>query len=158
MRDRLADSLFVLDEISGAIHQLNQRAEKNFGLSLVQWNCLKRLVDLPASSADALAKALDLHPSSLTQTLKRLEKKNFLHLGDDPSDSRRRLISITREGKQALDRLSRGLERDGRALEDLYSELVQIREALFLINGPSEGRGEDALAFASSPRGPAHSS
>ena len=97
---------FTLFHFGVSIQQLNKRSEKQLGLSMVQWCLLKTLIDLPASSAHSLSKAVGVHPSTLTQTLKRLQKKEFIFITEDPKDSRKKLISITRSGKNILESTS----------------------------------------------------
>ena len=96
--------LFTLSKVGISISNLNKKSEKYFGLSLVQWCLLKQLIDLPASSAYELSETTGVQPSTLTQSLKRLERKKYLFITKDPNDSRKKLISITRLGKEALDK------------------------------------------------------
>ena len=105
--NNIQHSIFSLIRIGVTIQQMNKCTEKTLGLSLVQWYLLKQLIDLPASSAFNLAQAVGVHPSTLTQTLKRLEKKKYIFTTEDPSDSRRKLISITRFGKEKLESVSK---------------------------------------------------
>lgn len=94
--------LQLLFKFGNLIHNLNKKTEKEIGISFAQWSVLKQLIDMPGTSAFNLAQSVGVHPSTLSQTLKRLEKKNFLHLIEDPKDSRKKLISITKVGKTAL--------------------------------------------------------
>ena len=96
-------SILALFRFGNLIHNFNKRAEKEMGLSLAQWSVLKQLIDLPGTSAHHLAKTVGVHPSTLSQTLKRLEKKGFLFYFEDPKDSRRKQISITKSGKITLE-------------------------------------------------------
>ncbi|MBY0469940.1 MarR family transcriptional regulator [bacterium] len=96
------DPLFSLFKMGVSIHNLNKKTEKKLGLSLVQWCLLKRLIDLPAASASSLASAVGVHPSTLTQTLRRLGRKGFIYVAEDPKDSRKKAISITRSGRDIL--------------------------------------------------------
>jgi DNA-binding MarR family transcriptional regulator len=123
-------SFISLFHIGIAIHQLNKRAEKSLGLSLVQWCLLKCLVDMPASSAHALSSAVGVHPSTLTQTLKRLERKQFIFIMEDPKDCRKKLISITRLGKAALDMTSDQLENWSKHLMGMEKELLRVQAGL----------------------------
>lgn len=94
--------LLSLFRIGISIHNFNKASERETGLSLVQWCLLKKLIDLPAVSALVLAKNVGVHPSTLTQTLKRLEKKAFIFITEDPTDSRKKLVALTRKGQFAL--------------------------------------------------------
>lgn len=122
--------LYSLFHIGNSIQVLNKRSEQRFGLSLVQWYLLRRLIHMPACSPLALAAAVGVQPGTLTQTMKRLEKKRLLHLGSDPHDSRKKLVSITREGKNLLQRASLKIEEWSSELAPLRSELQQIQSCL----------------------------
>lgn len=131
----MSDSpLFSLFHTGVAIQQFNRRTEKRLGLSLVQWCLLKQLINMPAVSAHLLAKAVGVHPSTLTQTLKRLEKKEYVFIVEDPKDSRKKLVSITRSGKSVLESttirmsaLSKRLAACESELESLQAHLLRTR-------------------------------
>lgn len=122
--------MISLFHIGNAIQTLNKRFEKNFGLSLVQWCLLKVLIDMPSSPAHSLADAVGVHPSTLTQTLKRLERKKFIFITEDPRDSRKKLISITRSGKEALDQVGQKMSKWTSELLEINSNLFKIRDHL----------------------------
>ncbi len=126
----MSDPLFDVFQIGISIHNFNKASEKRLGLSLVQWCVLKCLVDMPACSAHALAAAVGVHPSTLTQTLKRLEKKRFVFATEDPNDSRRKLISITRAGKETLDQASPRMADWSRSLGSVGKQLDAVGRAV----------------------------
>lgn len=121
---------FDLLHLGVAINQLNKRSEKKLGLSLVQWCSLKNLIDMPAATAHALASAVGVHPSTLTQTLKRLERKKYVFIMEDPADSRKKLISITRLGKNVMESASDKMSTLSTGLIKLEKELVLIQSFL----------------------------
>lgn len=92
-------------------HAINMNAEKRLGVSLVQYHLLATLRDMPGSSPQQLADAVGMHPSSLTQSLKRLLKKGTILVIDDPRDARRKLLTITRHGQEVLVRAGSGIEQ-----------------------------------------------
>jgi len=98
--------LVSLFRVGISIHNFNKKSEEKIGLSLVQWCLLEQLIDMPGTSAQVLAKSVGVHPSTLTQTLKRLEKKGLLYQAEDPKDSRKKIISITKDGKHAMERIA----------------------------------------------------
>lgn len=128
--DILDDSLFSLFKIGVSIQHLNKKTEKNFGLSLVQWCLLKCLINMPAAPAHVLAKVAGVHPSTLTQSLKRLERKGYIFITEDPNDSRRKLISLTRIGKNILDKNSIKMEQWSKKLLPMEKELTSVRSFL----------------------------
>lgn len=121
------EPLFSLFDLGVSIHNLNLQSEKRLGISLGQWCFLKKLIDMPATSAHAFANAVGVHPSTLTQALKRLHARNYVFITEDPKDSRKKLISITREGKDALERADKILETHSKGLNAIGSELSKIR-------------------------------
>jgi DNA-binding MarR family transcriptional regulator len=116
------ETLFSMIRVCGSIQRLNKQAESQLSLSLVQWCFLKRLIDRPGISSHALADVIGVHASTLTQTVKRLERKGFIFVTDDPKDSRKKIISITRLGaghlQAASARLESWLTDHGRVISD----------------------------------------
>ncbi|MBI2519974.1 MAG: MarR family transcriptional regulator [Bdellovibrio sp.] len=92
-----------------SFHNLNKVAEIKLGLSLVQYYFLVTLRDMPGCSPQELAKAIGMHPSTLTQSMKRLQKKEAIFVGEDPKDSRKKILSMTRKGSEQLKRFSKGI-------------------------------------------------
>jgi len=95
-----------LISIARTVQDLNFRFEKKYELSLAQWLVLAHLKDLPGCSALDLSEALSVHPSSLTPALKRLKRKGFLAVSEDPLDSRRKNLFLTREGRDQIQNLT----------------------------------------------------
>lgn len=85
-------------------HNLNKRVESKLGLSLVQYQCLSRVQTQPGISSQSLARELGIHPSSLTQTIKRLNKRGLIYVGEHPHDSRKNMLSLTQGGHDAIHR------------------------------------------------------
>lgn len=84
-------------------HSLTRAFEKRSGLTIVQWCLLRKLRDMPGSSARELSTSLGVHPSTLTPGVKRLEARGLIFVMRDPNDSRKKALSITREGAEALE-------------------------------------------------------
>ncbi len=85
---------------------------------------------MPATSPLALSNAVGVHPSTLTQTMKRLVKKEFIYLSDDPKDSRKKQVTITRAGKNVLDAASIKIHEWSRELVSLEVEIQRVRHCL----------------------------
>ncbi len=130
MRELADAPIYSLFQIGSSLQLLNKRSERDFGLSLVQWYLLRRLVDMPACSPLALASAVGVQPSTLTQSMKRLGRKGLLILVHDPRDSRKKLVSITRQGKKALDEASGKILLWSTNIEPLTPEIHRVRECL----------------------------
>ena len=106
--------------MSLAFHNLNKGAETQFGISMVQYHLLSTLRDMPGCSPQALADSVGMHPSTLTQSLKRLRRKNAIYVAEDPKDSRKKILSMTRDGSELLETFSRGIGKllDGKGYRD----------------------------------------
>jgi DNA-binding MarR family transcriptional regulator len=105
---------------------LNKTFEYRFGLSIVQWAFMKTLLQMPAASPQGLAKALNVTPGTLTQTAARLERKKFIFVCSDPKDARKKMLSITREGKDVLDDIDKHYEL-------VFSKLMAMKREIFTI-------------------------
>ncbi len=105
------DFVAHLIDFSLSLNHINKMLESKCGLSLVQWYLLKTLLEMPAVSPQNLAKALRVTPGTLSQALARLEKKDLLFVREDPKDARRKMISITRAGKERLERAGAEFDR-----------------------------------------------
>ena len=116
--------------LSLLLHNLNKESERRTGMSIVQWSILKHLIEMPATSAQELSEAVMLHPSTLTQSLKRLIRKELIFVSEDPRDSRKKVISLTRKGKDALDFSSKHMEQLAADLTTIESELYSVEDGL----------------------------
>ena len=116
--------------VSLLLHNLNKEAERRTGLSIVQWSILKHLIEMPATSAQELSDAARLHPSTLTQALKRLLRKELIFVSEDPRDSRKKIISLTRKGKNSLDRSAHEMEQMAADLNSVETELYAVESYL----------------------------
>ena len=119
--------LLELFKLGLEIHRRNKDLERKCGLSIVQFCLLKHLVEMPGISAQVLAETVGVHSSTLTQTLRRLRKKGYLFIDEDPIDSRKKIISITREGKITLDRAIRLVQSYVQKTEGLEKLVAEIK-------------------------------
>ncbi len=124
---------YLMFRLGVTVQHLGQKLEQNAGLSLTQWAILKRLVDQPISTAQSLAESVGIQPATLTQALKRLERKRFIYLGKDRSDLRKKVLSVTRLGKETMDQADEWLNQKiqehelGREdVQKLWEKLSQI--------------------------------
>jgi DNA-binding MarR family transcriptional regulator len=115
----------ALVQVGLAIHNLNKAAEQRLGLSLVQCHVLSALLELPGCSQQELALASGVHPSTLTQTLKILERKGFIFVDEHPKDSRKKILLATRQGKVARRSFEAGIERVLAQLSPAHRESVK---------------------------------
>lgn len=117
-------------QIGLSIHSLNKRSEKKMGLSLVQWCLLEQLIDMPGTSAHDLSKAVGVHPSTLTQTLKRLEKKGYVFTNVDPKDSRKKQVALTKAGKRILESVRTQMDDWSIRLRGVGEDLERVKLVL----------------------------
>lgn len=120
--DEVTSQVSKLVRMSVAFHNLNKDAETQVGLSLVQYHVMSTLRDMPGTSPQELAKAVGVHPSTLTQSMKYLLNKGYLFASENPKDSRKKILSITLEGKEQIEKFdtqfnsllknSRGVDRE----------------------------------------------
>lgn len=109
---------------------LNRTLESKYGLSIVQWAFMKTLLHMPAVSPQGLAKALNVTPGTLTQTSNRLEKKNYIFICSDPSDARKKMLSLTRQGKDVLDTIDKHYDMIFSEMKNVKNEIVAVGEFL----------------------------
>ncbi|MEM7289730.1 MAG: MarR family transcriptional regulator [Pseudomonadota bacterium] len=89
----------------GIINQLSStRAERHLphGLTLSQYSVLNHFVrGLPPKSPLELANAFQVTKGAMTNTIKQLEKKQFINVRPHESDGRSKIVSISQAGVQA---------------------------------------------------------
>lgn len=129
-------ALWALDH---ALHRTSKHMAATLGVTGPQRLVLRLVGRNPETTAGALARALHLHPSTVTGVLARLEASNLLRRGIDPADRRRTTLSLTRKGRRLYDRSSGTVEAAiERALakgaageaESTVRMLVRVAEAL----------------------------
>lgn len=103
MDPSLERPFLIIFQIGLSIHHLNARLEKKSKISLTQWAILQELFKRPATSPFVLAKAVGILPGTLTPALGRLKRKGLVFVGNDPKDSRKKILSLTRKGKETID-------------------------------------------------------
>lgn len=124
----MRSEVILLMEVGQQIQRINKDCERRYGMSVVQLVVMQFLVDRPATSAHALASAVGVHPSTLTQTLRRLCRKQFVFVGDDPRDLRRKMISVTKKGMEALEKSGAQMAADLSYVQAVEHELKIVRD------------------------------
>ena len=126
----------VFNQIS-LIHQLVGKQLESVlpeGLSRPQFGVLARLarhheVTTPAE----LARAFQVTKGAITNTLQRLEQLGFIAVEADPSDGRRKLISITPAGSAAYDAALKAMRPINGSLRSAFTD-GEFIEALPFLN------------------------
>lgn len=135
-------SISKLINLNLTIQGLNKSLEATCGLSIVQWSVLNALLKMPAVAPQILARALNITPGTLSQSLSRLSKKHFLFICNDPHDARKKMISLTRSGKDAL----KAAEREYRSI---FSGINSICSGIDLVDGFLKNTAKMRVATAS---------
>jgi DNA-binding MarR family transcriptional regulator len=130
------ESLRFMKTLWSLVHGLDVRSkwmERNLGVTGPQRLVLRIVGKQPGVAASEIADALDLHPSTLTGILARLEKRGYLTRDVDPSDRRRARFRLTPRGLR-IDR-----ERTG-------TVEAAVRRTLARSKGPEVAHTEAFLA------------
>lgn len=104
------ETLRFMKTLWALVHGLDVRSkwmERNLGVTGPQRLVLRIVGRQPGVAASEIAEALDLHPSTLTGILARLEKRGYLTRDVDPSDRRRARFRLTPRGAR-VDRERKG--------------------------------------------------
>lgn len=128
------ESLRFMRVLWQVVHSLDVRSKwmaRHLGVTGPQRLVLRVVGRTPDIGASAIATSLEMHPSTLTGILSRLEEKGYLQRVPDPHDRRRAKFRLTPRGIR-IDRerigtveaaVGRALARSGRD-ELAYTELV----------------------------------
>jgi DNA-binding MarR family transcriptional regulator len=104
------ETLRFMKTLWSLVHGLDVRSkwmERNLGVTGPQRLVLRIVGRTPGVAASEIASSLDLHPSTLTGILARLEKRGYLTRDVDPSDRRRARFRLTPRGAR-VDRERKG--------------------------------------------------
>jgi MarR family transcriptional regulator, organic hydroperoxide resistance regulator len=104
---RVLDFMRLLWAVDHGLTRISRRMERTLGVTGPQRMVVRLVGHQPGISAGDLARTLHVHPSTLTEVLRRLTERGILERTRDPSDARRALFRLTRRGLQ-LDALRRG--------------------------------------------------
>jgi DNA-binding MarR family transcriptional regulator len=106
----VGDAIDFLRLIWAVDHALQRRSKAmaaSLGLTGPQRLVIRIVGRFPSVHARQLAEIMQLHPSSVTALLRRLERRGLIRRQPDGRDRRRWLLGLTRKG-QALNRDSPG--------------------------------------------------
>ena len=88
----------ILWGIDHSLQMASKRMEAKLGITGPQRLVLRLVGQFPGISAGELADLLQVHPSTLTGVLRRLEGRGILKRRSDPTDGRRALLSLSTKG------------------------------------------------------------
>ena len=85
--------------VDHGLQRVSKRMEEQLGVTGPQRFTLRLIGRFPGVTASQLSEALDVHPSTVTGILKRLEKRKLLVRRADPHDRRRAFLALTEAGR-----------------------------------------------------------
>jgi len=107
-------------------------AEAHVPITLQQWRVLVIVQNYGSMTSGALAKWMEVHPSSATRTCDTLVKAKLLDRREDPDDRRRTTLSLSRKGEKLVEAL---LDHRRQAIAAILDEF------------PAARRGQVAMAM-----------
>ena len=99
----LGENLEFLRTLWSLTHELramSKRMRSRLGLTGPQRLVVRILGSTPDLSATELAELIELHPSTLTGILRRLEERGVIARGSHPHDARRAVLRLTAAGQR----------------------------------------------------------
>ncbi len=126
LEERLSQSAFTLTE-ARVIFEIGHRAHGSLAPDIAgERGFLARTFQINVGAvASDIARDLRLDPAYLTRILKKFAAASLVEFDADPADGRRRMLSLTRQGRAALAGLQAAADRDiGRLVEDLPENAV----------------------------------
>lgn len=90
----------LLRTIDHRLQRQSRRMAAALGVTGPQRLVIRVVGRFPGLSAGQLARALHLHPSTLTGILRRLEERRLLARGRDPRDRRRAVLGLSAAGRR----------------------------------------------------------
>ena len=94
------DFLRLLWAVDHGLNRISKRMDVEFGVTGPQRLAIRVIGRFPWISAGRLANVLQLHPSTVTGILHRLELRGMLVRRMDPGDGRRALLGLSVQGKR----------------------------------------------------------
>lgn len=110
MRKSPGDTLLFMQRLWDLTHALNvrsRRMSRELGVTGPQRIVIRMINLMPGCSATDLAKALAMHPSTLTGILSRLDRDRMIDRAVAKDDRRRSVFKLTAKGKR-VDRSQKG--------------------------------------------------
>ncbi len=97
----------LLWAVDHGYHRTSKRMQAELGVTAPQRLVVRLVGRFPGLTAGQLASALNVHPSTVTGFLKRLERQGLVTRRADPRDRRRSFLGLTAAGR-AVDETAKG--------------------------------------------------
>lgn len=106
-------------------------------LTYTQFSMLSHLQGAEASTINEIAAAMEINQPGVSKVVQRLDEEGLLAVELDPTDSRRKQVSITASGRRALVAAEELLEVDGANWFDGWApdDLHKFRDQLAVLVG-----------------------
>lgn len=91
-----------LRKASRLVTQIYDRMLEPSGLTVTQYGLLANLGKHDGIGIGALAEILIMDPTTLTRSLRPLERQGFIVIAPDPNDKRSRRVRLTETGRSAF--------------------------------------------------------
>lgn len=125
------DFMRLLWSVDHRLQSTSKRMEARMGVTGPQRLVVRIVGRFPGISAGELADVLQIHPSTLTGILRRLEARGALARQPDPDDGRRALLRLTTVGEQIDQNTDRTVEAAvTRALHAVSAEQLAATRAV----------------------------
>lgn len=123
----------LLWSVDHGLHATSKRMQATLGVTGPQRLAVRIIGRFPGIAAGRLATILQVHPSTLTGVLARLESRRLVTRWSDPDDARRALFGLTAAGRALNERRSGTVEAAlSHALAGLPASQVQAAEQVLL--------------------------
>lgn len=119
----------LLLAVDHALDTRSKRMQMRVGITAPQRFFLRIVARFPGISAGEVASIMEVHPSTLTGVLRRLQARKWVVRHDDAEDRRRALLRLTAEGKR-YDEMRSGTVEEAvrRALQRSSAADIQASE------------------------------
>ena len=123
----------IIMDLSRMIHQINTRELQPARLGSGQKRLLKLVIEEPGLRQSRIARALNLHRSTVCHTIKSLEERNYVRRAQHPTDPPGRRIYATKLGHLMFGYSHHALDFLEMQLADGFTreELARFAEYLF---------------------------
>lgn len=89
----------LIYQIGQVESQIMQRRLTDIGIRMDHARILHYVSDVPGTNMVSLSSFLNIHPATLTNMIKKLEKQNLIIRRVDPTDSHQRQVFLLPEGQ-----------------------------------------------------------
>jgi DNA-binding MarR family transcriptional regulator len=112
-----------LRKVTRRVSQIYDRSLEPSGLTVTQYALLAHLAAFDGISIGALADKMVMDPTSLTRTLRPLERQGLIVLKPSRNDRRMRSLHLTSAGRRAFEQAKPAWTRTQRFIESVIGEL-----------------------------------